>query len=67
MLDMNQAQQTIELLQKASIPRPIDPALPLELEKVKREMELLFGPDKSDSTDVFQDVFSAVSKWLYGV
>jgi len=67
MLDMTQAQQTIELLQKAAIPRPIDPALPLEMERVKREMELLFGPDKSDSTDLFQEVFSKVSKWLYGV
>jgi len=67
MLDMTQAQQTIELLQKATVPRPIDPTLPLEMEKAKREMELLFGPDKSDSPDVFQDIFSAVSKWLYRV
>lgn len=64
MFDMNQAQQTLQLLQKAAIPRPINPALPFELELAKREVELMFGPDKPDRTDVVQDIFAAVSKWL---
>jgi len=66
MLDMNQAQQTIELLQKASVPRPMDPALPLELARVKREVELLYGPDEPERTDTLQEVFASVSKWLTG-
>jgi len=64
MFDMNQAQQTLQTLQKAAIPHPINPALPFDLAIAKREVELLFGPDKPDRTDVVQDIFTAVSKWL---
>jgi uncharacterized paraquat-inducible protein A len=55
MLDMNQAQQTLNQLQQAAVPRPIDPALPLELERAKREV---------NPPDLVQDVIAAVAKWL---
>jgi DNA-directed RNA polymerase subunit RPC12/RpoP len=55
MLDMNQAQQTLNQLQQAAVPRPIDPALPLELERAKREV---------NPPDLVQDVIAAIAKWL---
>jgi hypothetical protein len=76
MLDMNQAQQTLAQLQKAAEPRPIDPALPFELEMAKREAERSYGPrnsgqlgsdvwgNTSTSSVLVQDVLNAVSKWL---
>lgn len=79
MLDMNQAQQTLAQLQKAAEPRPIDPALPFELEMAKREVERSYGPRDSRQTglsgsDVWgdtstpsvflKDVLDAVSRWL---
>jgi len=76
MLDMNQAQQTLAQLQKEAEPRPIDPALPFELEMAKREAERFYGPrksgqsgsdvwgDTSTPTVLVQEVLDAVSKWL---
>jgi len=72
MLDMNQAQQTLTQLQKAAEPRPIDPALPFELEMAKRDAERSFGPAKSapdiwslgGNSVLIQEVLDAVSKWL---
>jgi len=71
-LDMHQAQQTLAQLQKAAEPRPIDPALPLELAMAKRDVERLFGPtgsgrdrwDTDSSPDIVEEVLTAVSKWL---
>ena len=76
MLDMGQAQQTLAQLQKAAEPRPIDPALPFELEMAKREAERSYGPrdsrssridvwgDTSTPSVLVQDVLDAVAKWL---
>jgi hypothetical protein len=71
-LDMNQAQQTLAQLQKAAEPRPIDPALPFELEMAKRDAERSFGPVKSapdmqslgGNSLLVREVLDAVSKWL---
>src|SRR6266700_2779159 len=43
-LDMEQPQKMLNELKRAAEPRPIDPILPLELERVKRETEHWFGP-----------------------
>ena len=53
-LDMKQPQLMLNQLKQAAEPRPIDPALPLELARVKRETEHLFGPSESD-TDWWSD------------
>ncbi len=36
MLDMSQASRAVETLQKAAAPKPIDPALPLELLRARQ-------------------------------
>jgi len=41
---MEQPQKMLNELKQAAEPRPIDPTLPLELERVKRETEHWFGP-----------------------
>jgi hypothetical protein len=42
-LDSKQAEATVEQLKRAAEPRPIDPALPLEMERVRREVEATFA------------------------
>src|SRR5262245_42491077 len=72
MLDMKQSQQMLAELQHAAEPRPIDPALPLELAKAKREVEAIFGPDGSGfewwndagSSGLVQAGLSAIARWL---
>src|SRR5437762_10251489 len=54
-LDMKQPQQILNQLRQAAELRPIDPALPLELERAKHKTERLFGPPGSDS-DWLSDV-----------
>jgi len=70
-LDLNQPQQMLNQLKQAAEPRPIDPALPLKLERVKLQTEKLFAPG-SDS-DWLSDVsssslvhagLSALARWL---
>jgi len=70
-LDMKQSQQMLADLQHAAEPRPIDPALPLELAKAKREVEAIFGPDGSGfdwsdagSSGLVQAGLSAIARWL---
>jgi DNA-directed RNA polymerase subunit RPC12/RpoP len=72
MLDMKQPQELLNQLKQAAEPRPIDPTLPFELARSKREMERLFGPIDSE-TDWASDVsssglveagLSAVARWL---
>jgi DNA-directed RNA polymerase subunit RPC12/RpoP len=72
MLDMKQAGQLVSQLQHASEPRPIDPALPLELARIRREVEASFGSLES-GTDWLKEVpalglveagLSAVTRWL---
>ena len=72
MLDMKQPQQMLNQLQQAAKPRPIDPALPLELARAKRDVEVLFagvesGPDwwsGVSSSGLVQAGLSAVARWL---
>jgi hypothetical protein len=43
MLDMKQAVALVSTLKEASQPRPIDPALPLDLEKARLDVETAFA------------------------
>jgi hypothetical protein len=43
MLDMKHAQELVEQLRKAGEPRPVDPSLPLQMERARREVELSFA------------------------
>ncbi len=71
-LDMKQPQQMLNQLKQAAEPRPIDPALPLELARVKRETEHLFGPSESDfdwwshttGSNLLHDGLTAFARWL---
>ena len=72
MLDMKQAEQLVNQLRRASEPRPIDPALPMELARAKREVEVSFASLES-GTEWWSDVSSsglveaglgAVARWL---
>src|SRR5262245_65127524 len=49
MLDMKQPQELLNQLKQAAEPRPIDPALPLELAHAKREVDRWFGPQALDA------------------
>jgi hypothetical protein len=43
MLDMKQPEALLKQLEHASVPRPVDPALPIEMARTKRDVEALFG------------------------
>lgn len=72
MLDMEQPQRLIAQLKEAAAPKPIDPALPFELLKAKRDVNLLFGDVQSDpmwwtdlsSSNLVQACLGSVSRWL---
>ena len=72
MLDMKQPQELLAQLQRASEPRPIDPALPLKLAQAKEDIESRFGHASSDaefwndasSSGLVQAGLSAVARWL---
>ena len=72
MLDMKQAQELVSQLQHAAEPHAVDPTLPLELARVRREVEASFGP-VGTGADFWKDASSAglveaglgaVLKWL---
>jgi len=71
-LDMKRPQEMLNELQRAAEPKPIDPALPVELEQAKRNIEHLFGPiplgddlvSGASSTGLVKAGLSAVAKWL---
>jgi ribosomal protein S27AE len=72
MLDMKQAQEMVSQLQHAAEPHAIDPTLPLELARVRREVEASFG-SVGTGADFWKDASSqglveaglgAVLKWL---
>jgi hypothetical protein len=68
-LDLEQAGQIVEQLKRAAEPRPIDPALPLELMRARREVEALFADDadwlkNAASTGLVEAGFGAVMAWL---
>jgi hypothetical protein len=72
MLDMKQPQQMLEQLRKAGAPKGVDPALPLELMRARREVEVSLrgidtGPEwwsEASSTGLVQAGLSAVARWL---
>ncbi len=72
MLDMKQAEQLVIQLRKASEPRTIDPALPLELARARREVEASFASLDSgqewwrdaSSSGLVEAGLSAVARWL---
>ena len=71
-LDMNQAAEVIRQLQRAAEPRPIDPTLPLELARVRREVENAFGPPGSNpewwsdvsSSGLVEASMAALVRWI---
>ena len=71
-LDMKQPQLMLHQLQQAAEPRPIDPALPLELESARRETEHLFGPTEAGSdwlsdasaSNLVHAGLTAFARWL---
>jgi DNA-directed RNA polymerase subunit RPC12/RpoP len=72
MLDMKQAQEMVSQLRQAAEPHAVDPTLPLELARVRREVEASFG-SLGTGADFWQDASSsglveaglgAVLKWL---
>jgi len=69
MLDMKQAETVVNELKRASEPRPIDPALPLELARARREVEAAFDSDPNwwkdaGSSGLVEAGFSALLGWL---
>ena len=74
-LDMKQSQELLSQLQRAAQPQPIDPALPLELARAKRQVEHLFGPadsnpswldglDNVSASGLVEAGLTAVARWL---
>lgn len=72
MLDMKQAEHLVTQLKQAAEPRPIDPALPLELARAKREVEASFAALESgaewwtdvSSSGLVEAGVGAVARWL---
>ena len=74
MLDMKQAEALVAQLQRAEdrTSQPVDPALPLELARARRDVDIAFKGFERDET-WFQDASSAglvgaglnaVARWL---
>jgi hypothetical protein len=69
MLDLNQAEKLVAQLQKADARerQPIDPALPLELLRARRQVEATFPHDRGtewSATDLVGAGIQAVAAWL---
>ena len=69
MLDMKQAETVVAELKRAAEPRPIDPALPLELARARRDVEASFAAEtdwwrEAGSTGIVEAGFSALMGWL---
>jgi hypothetical protein len=73
MLDMGQAQQLVEQLQRADRSgQPVDPALPLDLARARRQTEANFAGlvrdasflDDVSATDLVSAGLQALSRWL---
>lgn len=56
-LDMQQAEKVVDQLRRADQPQPVDPALPLELARVRREIDAAFAGSHS-TISVWGDVSS---------
>src|SRR5262245_23153171 len=65
MLDLHQAETVVNELKRAAEPRPIDPALPLELARARREIDAMFPPEKHWSSDTSSfGLAEALMRWL---
>ncbi len=75
MLDMKQAERVVSQLREAATPRPVDPALPIELERARREVEAAFGSAAggpgshawwrdASSTGLVEAGLGVVSRWI---
>jgi hypothetical protein len=75
MVDMKQAQTLVDQLRNAASPKPIDPALPLNLARARREVEESFAGLDQRSDNWWRDASSsglveagvaAITRWLKG-
>jgi hypothetical protein len=74
MVDMKQAEALIAELREAATPKPIDPALPLNLAKARQEVEQAFAVVERDnswwrdasSAGLVDAGFAALTRWLKG-
>jgi hypothetical protein len=71
MLDMKQAEQLVEQLRSAAQPRPVDPSLPIELARARREVEALFpsAPGQqwwsaASTSGLVEAGLTVVAKWF---
>jgi hypothetical protein len=72
MLDLKQAEEVVTQLQAASQPKVVDPTLPLELARARREVDSAFASMEGDvgwwrdtsSFGVVEAGLSAVARWL---
>jgi hypothetical protein len=69
MLDFSQAEKLVALLQKAEARdrAPIDPALPLDLLRARREVDAAFPHDRGvnwSATDLVEAGIQTVARWL---
>ncbi|HEX4996957.1 MAG TPA: zf-TFIIB domain-containing protein [Terriglobia bacterium] len=70
-LDMKQPQALLAELREAAIAKPIDPALPLELARARRDVEVMFDDraeridwSGEDSSDLVHACLHSVARWL---
>lgn len=75
MVDMKQAQALVSQLRDAAAPKPIDPGLPLNLVRARREVEEAFASIDHQNDTWWRDAsssglveagFAALAKWLKG-
>jgi Zn-finger nucleic acid-binding protein len=72
MLDMKQAETLVDQLRRADDPRPVDPSLPLQLERARREVDAAFAGLAADDrwltdvcgTGVFGATLSVLARFL---
>jgi hypothetical protein len=63
MLDMKQPEALLAQLREAAEPKPIDPTLPLDLARAKRDVEALFA-QREEPTDLVHVCLNSVARWL---
>jgi hypothetical protein len=70
MLDMKQPQTLLAQLREAAQPKAIDPTLPIDLAKARKDVEALFKTEersfwmKDASTDIVHACLTSVARWL---
>lgn len=69
MIDMKQAETVVNELKRAAEPKPIDPALPIDLARARREVDAAFASDSdwwkdAGSSGLVEAGFGALLGWL---